>query len=76
MYLLSPLDLSVSRIITRSFIGLELYPAGKVAHVTCMFHANTVLLHAEYFLHVAIVCTCMFHVTCMDLGRFPCMLHS
>ena len=34
-----------------------------------------------YYMQVPFVSTCMhvarmFHVTCMDLGRFPCMSHD
>ena len=28
------------------------------------------------FIYIYIHAVCMFHVTCMDLGLFPCVLHT
>ena len=34
----------------------------------CMLYAG--------FIYIYMHAVCMFHVTCMDLGRFPCVLHA
>ena len=44
-------------------------PTQNRLHVTCMLHEIIIDLHYYY-------CTCVFHVTCMDLERFSCMLHE
>ena len=44
-------------------------PTGNALHVTFMYHAIIIDLHALHNMHVVML---MY----MNFGRFPCMLHA
>ena len=44
----------------------------------CYIHNSGESMHQPWHIPcaVAFISACVFHVTCMDLGHFPCMLHA
>ena len=51
-------------------------PTGNMLPVTCMLHEIIIDLHGLPNMHVVMLMYGMFHVTCMDLGRFSSMCHA